>query len=174
VTTTGAYKSTNRSTNEYASLRRVLFEDLRALESLEKEVFLDLAYSRPYLRSLYDMFRTTWYVADHDGDLAGYALVGLASNKTDAWLQALAVGNRHQRQGLGSKLMDKALITMMEAGVTDAYLTVDPRNEAASRIYERFEFTLVREEDDYYGNGEMRYVMHRSLEDNPYDGADPS
>lgn len=65
--------------------------------------------------------------------------------------------------------MGRALASMMEHNVSDAYLTVRPGNDAARRIYHSFDFTQQGGAvPDYYGNGEPRDVLHRSLKLNPY------
>src|ERR1041384_4201521 len=116
-------------------------KDLVALETLDKEVFADLAYSMHYLRTFFNLFRGSWWVADHSNDLAGYALVGLDSHNSEAWLLGLAVSARHQGKGLGKRLMDHAMAVMHEAGVNDGYITVRPDNAAAYHLYQSFGFT---------------------------------
>jgi [ribosomal protein S18]-alanine N-acetyltransferase len=124
-----------------------------------------------YLKSQYVLFRRTWWVAEYEGDVAGYALVGLSSDTTEAWLMGLAVSERYQGKGLGRQLMQRAIQLMMEAQASDAYITVRPDNEAAYHLYQRFGFTQQGDErPDYYGNGEPRDVLHRSLKANPYFG----
>lgn len=150
-------------------LRLVGETDLATLEILDKEVFNDVAYSMLYLRSMYNLFRKTWCVAEHEGDLAGYAMVCPNSDNTEAWLMGLAVSSRYQGRGFGRGLMTRAMVLMMEAGVSDAYITVRPDNDAALHLYQEFGFTQEGEEhEDYYGTGEPRKVLHRSLVTNPY------
>lgn len=145
-------------------LRLVTEADLPGLEILDKEVFDDLAYSMHYLRTFYNLFSSTWYVADRDGELAGYALVGPSSDQTGAWLLGLAVSSRHQGRGLGSELMTKAMAVFAEARVPNAYITVRPDNAAAYHLYQKFGFRQLGEEhENYYGNGERRKVLQRSL-----------
>ena len=145
-------------------LRLVKESDLPHLEVLDKEVFDDLAYSMHYLRTFYNLFSSTWYVADHGGELAGYALVGPSSDKSGAWLLGLAVSGRHQGRGLGSELMAKAMEMFDKARVPKAYITVRPDNAAAYHLYQKFGFRQVGEErENYYGNGERRKVLERSM-----------
>jgi ribosomal-protein-alanine N-acetyltransferase len=155
-------------------VRLVEADDLEMLAVLDKEVFGDVAYSPHYLRTFFNLFRTTWYVAEHDGELAGYALVGLSSDssgssgKKEAWLLGLAVSSRHQGHGLASKLMTKAMEVCRREGVSDAFITVRPDNAAVSHLYHQFGFVQVgAERENYYGNGEPRKVLHRSLKANP-------
>lgn len=148
-------------------LRLVREEDLPGLEVLDKEVFDDLAYSMHYLRTFFNLFSKTWYVAECGGELAGYALVGPSSDQEGAWLLGLAVSSRHQGRGLGNELMAKAMQLFNDARVPNAYITVRPDNAAAYHLYQKFGFRQVGEEhENYYGNGERRKVLQRSLD--PY------
>lgn len=171
MTTKEAHNPADHGMIGYAPLRLVTEQDLPVLKVMEKEVFRDLAYSMDLLRTFYNLFRQTWYVADHDGELAGYALVGLSSDNKDGWLLGLAVSGSHRGRGLGQKLMARGLTSMMDYEVSDAYLTVRPDNAAARNIYNSFGFHQQGEAvQDYYGNGEARDVLHRSLKKNPYLG----
>ncbi|MEZ0113201.1 ribosomal-protein-alanine N-acetyltransferase [Catenulispora sp. EB89] len=169
TTNSATHSSVDPRTSGNVRLRPVAEDDLAALEVLDKEVFKDVAYSMVYLKSLYVLFRRTWWVAEYEGDLTGYALVCPNSDNTEAWLMGLAVSERDQGKGVGRQLMQRALELMMEAHVSDAYITVRPDNQAAYRLYQRFGFAQQGDEQpDYYGTGEPRKVLHRSLVKNPY------
>lgn len=170
TTTHEALSQAAIGTSDNGLLRLVGETDLAGLEILDKEVFNDAAYSMLYLRSMYNLFHKTWCVAQYEGDLAGYALVCPNSDNTEAWLMGLAVSGRYQGRGLGRRLMTRAMALMSEAGVSDAYITVRPNNSAAYHLYKAFGFTQQGEErENYYGTGEPRKVLHRSLVDNPYE-----
>jgi [ribosomal protein S18]-alanine N-acetyltransferase len=47
------------------------------------------------------------------------------------------------------------------------YLTVEPANHAATRLYRRFGFSESAYRRDYFGAGEHRLVMTRHLGDIP-------
>ncbi|GAA1966705.1 GNAT family N-acetyltransferase [Catenulispora subtropica] len=165
MTTIEAPSNAGSGTSDRDTVRLVEEHDLAALEVLDKEVFQDLAYSKHYLRTFYNLFRKTWFVVDRDGDLAGYALIGPDSDNREAWLLGLAVSERHQGHGLGRKLMRTAVDTMKDLGVADGFITVRPDNEAAFHLYESFGFLQDGEErEDYYGNGERRKVLRHSFE----------
>jgi ribosomal-protein-alanine N-acetyltransferase len=164
-----SFESADHDAIASTPLRLVTEADLPALAIIEKEIFGDLAYSSHLLRTFYSLFRTTWYVAGHHHAPAGYALVGLSSDSGEGWLMGLAVRERYQGRGLGRRLMDRALTSMMECGVADAYLTVRPGNAAARRLYHSFAFAQQGETvPDYYGNGEPRDMLHRSLVADPH------
>lgn len=162
------------NTGRATILRPATVTDLKALASLDKAVFNDVAYSLVDLTSLYLVFRKTWCVAEHKGKLAGYALVCPDSDNSEVWLMGLAVNDTYRGRGLGRTLMTRAMNLMMKSGASDAYITVRPDNEAARYLYEEFEFAPEGgEHENFYGNGEPRLVYHRSLVKNPYD-ADPA
>ncbi|WP_194896615.1 GNAT family N-acetyltransferase [Catenulispora pinisilvae] len=144
-------------------------KDLAALELLDREVFDDAGHPLMYLTSLYLLFQQSWYVAEYDGDLAGYTLVCPNSDNSEVWLMGLAVSSEYQGKGIGRLLMDKAMELMMASGASDAYITVRPDNKAARHLYEAFEFTAEGEvRDNFYGNGDPYQVLQRSLVTDPY------
>ena len=160
--TSGTLRSADGGTSDPHLLRLVREDDLDALEVLDKEVFRDLAYSKRYLRIFYNLFHTTWYVVERDGELAGYALIGPTSDRSEAWLLGLAVGGRHQGHGLGHRLMTQTVNVMQDLGVADGRMTMRPDNAAALRLYNRFGFEQDGDErEDYYGNDEPRKVLRR-------------
>ena len=168
TTIPAAHGSVDPRTSGNAHLRPVAEDDLADLEILDKEVFKNDAYSMLYLKSQYLMFHRTWWVAEYEDDLAGYALV-CPNSYNEAWLMGLAVRERYQGKGLGVLLMQRAMKLMMDAHVSDAYITVRPDNNAAYHLYQRFGFIQQGDErPNYYGNGEPRKVLHRSLVRNPY------
>ncbi|WP_194915439.1 GNAT family N-acetyltransferase [Catenulispora rubra] len=161
--------ATHVSVDRNVRLRSVAEGDLATLEILDKEVFKDVAYSMVYLKSLFVLFNKTWLVAEYDDELAGYALVCPNSDNTEAWLMGLAVSERYQGKGLGRQLMEGAMELMRDAKVSDAYITVRPDNKAAYHLYQKFGFIQQGDErPDYYGTGEPRKVLHRSLAKKPY------
>ena len=81
------------------------------------------------------------------------------------------MSSRHQGRGLGSALMTKAMEMFAAARVPNAYITLRPDNAAAYHLYQKFGFGQLGEEhENYYGNGERRKVLRRSLVADPYVG----
>lgn len=95
----------------------------------------------------------------------GEALIGavLAFPTTTDGLYCLHkvfVDHAHRGKGLGSELFDVVLAECDVFGV-DCFLTVDPVNEGAIRLYEKWGFTERKFVKGYYRPEEDRYVLTR-------------
>jgi len=79
------------------------------------------------------------YVADVDGESVGSVSVD------DEWLRTLYVLPSHWSRGVGSALLDHALVRMRERGATRAKLWTLEENWPGRRFYERRGWVLTDE-----------------------------
>jgi ribosomal-protein-alanine N-acetyltransferase len=138
--------------------------DLARLEVVDRAVFCELTYPHFVLCQLFDLFRPYCVVAQSDGEVCGYALIGVTPDHGTAWLLGLGVVPGHRgKKGLGARLLDAAMDLCREAGVGDVKITVRPTNEEAYRIYKRSEFVETAFGEEYFGEGEPRRLLHFAL-----------
>ena len=90
------------------------------------------------------------YVAALSGDaVVGYA--GLSVTPPDeAWVQNIAVRADHQRQGIGTALLEALLAEVRRRGVTVVLLEVAVNNAPAQKLYARYGFEPVGVRRGYY------------------------
>jgi [ribosomal protein S18]-alanine N-acetyltransferase len=139
-------------------------DDFESLHDVDGRVFGELAYPYFVLRQLFDAFPECWLVAAGPTGLVGYS-VGLPSvDRTCAWLFGLAVDSNHRNRGYGTRLTQETLDLLGSLGVATVYLTVEPGNGVASRLYRRFGFSEAGDRENYFGPGEHRLLMTRSLQ----------
>ncbi|MBU1712097.1 MAG: GNAT family N-acetyltransferase [Proteobacteria bacterium] len=67
--------------------------------------------------------------------------------------------------GIGTKLFDELLKEIDKIGV-DCFLTVDPTNDSAIRLYEKWGFTEREFVKGYYRPNEDRFVLTRKHSEN--------
>jgi ribosomal protein S18 acetylase RimI-like enzyme len=91
--------------------------------------------------------RDRFFIADVDGQMAGYVQFGPGDGKTKEsphrQIVRLYVHPDRQGQGIGSALMDAALADKSMASADAIYLDVWDRNDGARRLYERFGFEVI-------------------------------
>jgi [ribosomal protein S18]-alanine N-acetyltransferase len=75
-------------------------------------------------------------------------------------LHKIFVDRSCRGDGVGTQLMNQVLEEIDDLGVA-CFLTVDPENEAAIRLYETFGFTERVFVKGYYREAEDRYVLTR-------------
>jgi len=85
---------------------------------------------------------TNAYVADVNGQFAGFSIAGLGVAR--AHLVLLAVEKKYQHQGVGGELLDWQIRAAQTAGLTDMSLEVRATNRQAQLFYAVAGFRSVR------------------------------
>lgn len=136
--------------------------DVTALASLEASFYPDDGYPAPLFFQAVHQWRTLLYVAEFDGKVVGYCMGAPGEQPGQIWLMSLLVGASQRGLGIGAKLLQTWLHEVAQLGYHDAWLSVSPTNSKAAALYQNHGFTIVKEEKDYLGPGEDRYVMQRN------------
>ncbi|WP_446039484.1 GNAT family N-acetyltransferase [Streptomyces sp. SID1121] len=140
-------------------LRAVTEDDLPELHRLDKEIFKAQAYPYFVLRQFYDLYRDELFVLDDGTAFHGYVLAGTKPDKSRSWVLGLAIHQQWQGLGLGRRLMAEALRRLRAEGVGEVWLTVEPANTRAIKLYVSLGFTRVAHRDDYFGPDGDRVLM---------------
>lgn len=79
----------------------------------------------------------------HDGEVAGFALVGRTAQS--AYLQRLAVHPLNRRRGIAGHLVRESLAWAHATGANDLFVNTEPSNEPALSLYRSLGFVTVPE-----------------------------
>lgn len=136
----------------------VQLSELAAVTALEHAAFEPPVYPVFFFRQAYDLWPKLFWVARSERGILGYLLAApVAANPDELSLLSLAIAPVAQGQGVGKRLLQQFL-SNLTAG-QQIWLTVDPANKAALRLYQQFDFHVVRQEQAYYGEGYHRLVL---------------
>jgi ribosomal protein S18 acetylase RimI-like enzyme len=107
-------------------------------------------------------FRDTSFVADVDGELAGF-LCGLRSQTfgDEAYVHFVGVDPERRAAGLGRELYERFFAAVAPRTVVRA--VTSPANERSVAFHRALGFEVERVEEDYDGRGEARVLLVRSL-----------
>jgi GNAT superfamily N-acetyltransferase len=101
----------------------------------------DPEYAREALAETIAGERSAVLVAEHRGELNGFATVYLELNSVRfglrCWVEDLAVSPEHRSQGIGKALLDAAKDWARERGATHLELDSGEARKDAHRFYER-------------------------------------
>ncbi len=88
----------------------------------------------------------TWLVAYQSRGVHEYCgtIQGIRDRSSLGAIQNLGITPEHRNRGLGSLLMQQALIGFQQAGLRRVFLEVTARNSGAVRLYRRLGFTRAR------------------------------
>lgn len=97
------------------------------------------------------------------------ALVVIWMILDEAHIATLAVHPDFRRQGIGQRLLARALLEAVQKGSRQATLEVRANNETAQSLYRRFGFEIVGRRPRYYkDNHEDAVIMTNKNLDQPY------
>lgn len=143
------------------SLRPAAQLDVPAVAALEQGCFGVDAWSTASVLSEVVGPGRAAVVAEHDGEIVGYALVAFTGDVAD--LQRIAVQESHRRAGLGRALLAAALAAAADGGAGRVLLEVSDANAAACAFYAADGFSVVDRRRRYYRDGTDALVMARAL-----------
>ncbi|MBP0603193.1 GNAT family N-acetyltransferase [Aeromonas sanarellii] len=143
-------------------LRIATHADMHAIGRLDADIFGEDVYPPFFFRQAMDLWPDLLVVAEREGRLLGYALGGLGQDRSQGWLLSLAVRPEARGFGLAERMMRRVEQGLATLRVARIRLTVDPANPA-QRLYLRLGYSLLAEEAGYFGPGEDRLLLEKTL-----------
>jgi ribosomal-protein-alanine N-acetyltransferase len=147
------------------SVREATAADLGVVLALEEECFPD-----PWGETLVgpglagELPTTSYWVAEDDGEVVGYAVLAIAGDIAD--LQRIAVTEGARRTGQASALLDKIVLEAMLFGRRPPdRMLVEVRADNASGLafYAARDFVVIDRRPRYYADGTDAVILRRSL-----------
>ena len=137
--------------------------DIRAIAALESAAFGEPCYPVFLFRQAYDLWPELLWCVKEQQQVIAYLLAAPMLNQPKVLnIMSVAVAPNHQGRGIGQLLVSR-FCQSQQARAQSLWLTVDPQNIPAQRLYKRLGFVVTRHEDDYYHHGEARLVMELVL-----------
>jgi ribosomal protein S18 acetylase RimI-like enzyme len=134
-------------------IRKAEAADLDALDALEHRVFATDHLSRRSLRHFLRSPTAAVIVAEHDGDLAGTAIVLFRPRSPVARLYSIAVAPHKGGRGVGPMLLAAAEAAAVERGCGAIRLEVHETNAAAIARYRKSGYREFGRHARYYEDG---------------------
>lgn len=146
-------------------IRAAKDDDVEKMYRLEQICFDIEAFSTHQLQYLINTKTAVSFVAEYDGDLAGF-VIGLTNrNRFGKYgrVYTLDVDDRFRRMGIATMLLDSLTERLRQAGCTKCFLEVKLDNDSAIPLYEKMGFERSRIVPNYYSSGVHALKMKKSL-----------
>jgi [ribosomal protein S18]-alanine N-acetyltransferase len=144
-------------------IRKMKTTDLPQVMLIELATFT-MPWGEATFRGLLRRKDSDLWVADHKGDIAGYAVFWAVMDQGE--LGNVAVDEDYRGQGVGSLLIEAVLERARERGVRDIFLEVRKSNVRAQELYKTFGFSEVGRRKNYYLEPlEDALVMKKSIDE---------
>jgi ribosomal-protein-alanine acetyltransferase len=151
-----------RTINELP-LRDATLADIDDLISLETQSFAGDRLSRRSLRRLLRAPSAALRLAVEGGRIAGYSLLLFRAGSGIARLYSIAVRPDARGGGIGSRLLEDAVMTANRRGAAALSLEVRADNAGAIALYRRAGFEPNGTREDYYEDGATALRFLRRL-----------
>lgn len=129
-------------------IRAMSRTDVDAVAEIERGAFSQPWRPETFGTLLENPTAEMWVAEDREGGVVGYFVLWCIQEQGE--LANIAVTPGHRQQGLGSRLLDRAVERARERGVERLYLEVRISNTVAAEMYERRGFREVGRRRNYY------------------------
>jgi len=141
-------------------IRQIELADIQAVYGIDSQAFGFEAYPIFFFRQAYELYPETFLVASAGGEIVGYCLgAPTEANRRRGWILSLAVSSNYRRRGHGSRLLSKTLEALRETGCNEVLLSVQPDNNIAKALFQKYAFKTIRIDSEYFGPGCPREIM---------------
>jgi [ribosomal protein S18]-alanine N-acetyltransferase len=150
---------------EEIAIRRMRPADLPRVMEIELVCFT-MPWSEATFRGLLRRTDADLFIAEHVGEIAGYAAFWAVLDQGELGNVSVAPGWR--RRGIGQKLVNAVLARAGERGVREVFLEVRVSNVGAQKLYQQYGFAEVGRRRNYYLEPvEDALVMRKDLDSLP-------
>jgi [ribosomal protein S18]-alanine N-acetyltransferase len=141
-----------------AKIRIFKDEDFWQVENLVRKFMSNDPFSPPIIvRQMQDLFGPFFLVAvskdssNRKEEIQGYIIGGIKfEQKSVGWVLGIYVKEEYRDLGIGDDLLHTLIPKLKSAGVSEIWLTVDPQNVSAIKIYRKNGFHEEKSKYEHY------------------------
>lgn len=147
----------------YRLFQREDFDDLYAIEEICFQP--PQRFTRRYMRQIIASQDSATWIAEHNGHMAGFAIVEWARQITDvvAYIATIEVLPTLRHHGIGAELLRHIEGSANAEGASQIWLHVDTENTAAIQLYERSGYHSRGRADHYYARNRPAAIYLKHL-----------
>ena len=139
-------------------IRQAALQDAQQMAELDQICFSIPWSLESFIQELSANEKAMYFVAEADGQIAGYA--GLWQILDEGHITNVAVAPKFRRQGLATAILDAFLAEGRARGIRAFTLEVRASNTAAQELYRKFGFQSAGQRPGYYeDNKEAAMIM---------------
>ncbi|MHB8771146.1 MAG: GNAT family N-acetyltransferase [Syntrophales bacterium] len=149
---------------DFPAVRRILWESWIAaykpfIPEEDLRAYFTATYHQDALARLYDNPRVHGFIAEADGEAVGFSRTQFHLSENRLYLASLYLLPPFQGKGIGGELLRAAEANARGYGLSELWVGVMVKNEAAGRWYGRRGFRFVREEPFRMGRTTVVHVI---------------
>jgi ribosomal-protein-alanine N-acetyltransferase len=128
-----------------------------------------MAHDEPYAGAVFvrqagALYPESFFVLQGPHGVSGFSIAAMVQGyPPEGWILRLHVADECRRSGYGRMLLRASVRSLAVSGARSVFLSVAPDNAAAVDLYTSEGFVLVSRADAYFGRGEDRLIMEKSV-----------
>lgn len=140
-------------------IRPAELSDIDVVFSVEQASFGKDAYPKSLLLALLILHPQSFFVAEVEGRVVGYAVGALIHGK--GHVMSLAVHPHYRRRGIATALMKALEGALMAEGAAELRLEVREDNVEAAAFYEKLGYRAIGKQSRYYSDGSSAIIYSK-------------
>ena len=147
------------------TIRKMTVADIPAVVNLDQQSFSLPWPERSFRFELTDNPASRCWVADMNGQIIGMIVVWLIVE--EAHVATVATHPDYRRQGIGTRLLSHALLSLLQEGARSSFLEVRESNLAAQEMYRKFGYSASGRRRRYYRDNDEDAILMSLASLNP-------
>jgi len=142
------------------TLQDASIECLERLYEIEKECFLEEAFTKKQISLLLTDYNSISLIAKENGEIVGF-IVGMIypdGKVVNGHILTIDVSPSHRRKGIGQMLLKEMENIFVQKGVQDCLLEVREDNVPAISLYHKLGYEDIGKLENYYGKANGIYL----------------
>ena len=117
-----------------------------------------------FVRQAGVLYPESFFVLQGPDGVSGFTIAAMVQgHPPEGWILRLHVADECRRSGYGRMLLRASVRSLAVSGARNVFLSVAPDNAAAIDLYTSEGFVLVSRVEAYFGRGEDRLIMEKSV-----------
>ena len=150
--------------SDLESIRRITWESwisayLSFIPETDLKSYFDIHYTKESLLGMIDDPSMHGFIAERDGEAAGYARLFFSRNENRLYVSSLYFLPAFQGQGMGRRLLEAAEGYAAEKDLNELWIGVMVENRRTLEFYRRVGFQFVREEPFTMGKTTVSHLI---------------
>jgi len=139
------------------------FDDLYAIEEICFQP--PLRFARRYMRQLVESPDGSTWIAEANGQMAGFAIVEWSEQTTGiyAYIATIEVLPEQRGKGAGAELLRRVEGSAHAEGAIEIWLHGDAENAPAIRLYQTSGYSKVGRTENFYARGRAANIYTKRL-----------
>ena len=143
------------------NIRKFEAKDIFAVIKIASDTLTE-KYSPSIFNYFYETYPDLFVIAELGQKIIGF-IIGTEMNSKKSKILMLSVSEEYRNKNIATSLLNKFENTIIKKGIKEIELEVKTKNKKAIKFYQKNEYTIIEEIENYYLDGESAFIMKKNF-----------